>query len=78
MKRTGCIYTEIQRCTGKRRGAGELHSARYVRGVGYCGTYSRLRYVGEISYYGKRYRFRSTNYRNVDAWIKRMTIRFSD
>lgn len=76
-KRTGCIYVEVQRNTGKSNNGGGLYQPRYIRGVGRrdCG---RLRYVGEISYHGKRYRFRSTNYSNVDSWMKRMTIRFSD
>lgn len=76
-KRTGCIYVEIQRNTGKSNNGGGLHQPRYIRGVGRR-YHWRFRYVGEISYHGKRYRFRSTNYRNVDAWIKRMTTRFSD
>lgn len=76
-KRTGCIYVEVQRNTGKSNNGGGLYQPRYIRGVGRrdCG---RLRYVGEISYHGKRYRFRSTNARNVYEWLNKASERFSD
>jgi len=75
MKRTGCIYQEIQRNTG--RGSGEFSSVRYVRGVGRV-TGGRLRWVGEIQYCNKRFRFRSTNYENVRSWVEMMGRKLSD
>ena len=76
-ERKGCIYTELQRNAGKGRDAGQLHSPRYIRGVGMRDA-GRIRFVGEYSYHGKRYRFRSTNPRNVSEWLNKMRVRFSD
>ncbi len=75
MKRTGCIYQEIQRNTG--RGSGEFSSVHYVRGCGRV-TGGRLRWAGEIMYCYKRYRFRSTNLTNVQSWLEMMSERLSD
>lgn len=33
-KRTGCIYVEVQRNTGKSNNGGGLYQPRYIRGVG--------------------------------------------
>lgn len=74
-KRTGCLYSEIQRNTG--RGNGELYAGAFRRGVGYVDA-SRLRWVAEIHYHGVRYRFRSTNYANVRFWLDCMVLRFND
>lgn len=73
-RRTGYLYTEIQRNTG--RGSGELHSGRLVSGVGYVET-SRIRWVAVIYYHGTRYRFRSTNYGNVRRWLEAMVGKFN-
>ena len=62
MKRTGCIYSEF---TNKGR-----RSMRFARGSNKP-VYSS-RWVGEIVINRKRYRFRSTNYKNVEAWVQRM------
>lgn len=59
-RRTGCIYEEM---TYK----------RYVRGVG---LYWRRRFVAEIHVDGKRYRCRSTNVRNVTAWLHDMLEKY--
>lgn len=73
-KRTGSIYSEWQRnLGGKGHGrGGELHATKLVKGVGAVETGGRLRWVGEIYYYGKRFRFRSTNFSNVKAWVTHM------
>ena len=57
-ERHGNIYSEM---TNKGRS-----SVRYVRGAKpiYC-----FRWVAEISIHGKRYRFRTTSYRNAEAWL---------
>lgn len=67
MKRTGCIYSEM---TNKGRS-----STRLVRGAKpiYC-----FRWVGEITVYGKRYRFRSTVRRNVEKWLENMVRRYEN
>lgn len=78
MKRRGCIYQEEQRSFGKGcRNSKGLTSIHFVKGVGRVRS-PRLRWVGEISYYRKRYRFRSTNYNNVVSWLQAMRARFSD
>lgn len=69
-KRTGCLYKEFQRNTGKRESSGR-GSMRYVRGVGAIAS-GRIRWVGEIWYHGKRYRMRSTSYSNVREWLDGM------
>lgn len=75
MKRTGCIYQEIQRNIG--HGSSEFSAIRYVRGVGAV-TGGRLRWVAEIECRKKRYRFRSTNYENVRSWLEIMSLKLSD
>lgn len=77
MIRTGTLYTEFQRNLGKGGRGGELQGYRYVKGVGRV-TGGRLRWVAEISYHNKRYRFRSTNYGNVRQWLDAMLKRFND
>lgn len=64
-RRRGCIYSEM---TNKGR-----RSMRFVRGAKpvYC-----FRWVGEIVVYGKRYRFRSTNYANVMFWLDCMVSKY--
>ena len=76
MKRRGCIYSEYTN-DGRHRREGGCSSVRYVRGVGRVAG-SKLRWVGEISYHKKRYRFRSTNIANVQAWLNKMSEKYSD
>lgn len=79
MKRTGCIYIEEQRNIGK----GHMNSGgrgcgyHYVKGVGRV-TSLRRRWVAEIMYHRARYRFRSTNLSNVEAWLREMQLKFSN
>lgn len=61
----GCIYQEIQTSHGNSGTFG----MRAVRGVGLVPVH---KWVGEITICGHRYRFRSTNYRNVRWWLDRM------
>lgn len=65
MKRHGTIYSEM---TNKGR-----CSTKYVKGAPpvYC-----FRWVAEITVYGKRYRFRSTNYDNVRAGLNDMVEKY--
>lgn len=70
MIRNGCIYREIQRNTGKGRDMGELRNAGDRR--------PRYRWVVEIVYRRRRYRFRSTNYLNAVRMLHDMRVRFSD
>ena len=65
MKRHGTIYSEM---TNKGR-----CSTKYVKGAPpvYC-----FRWVAEITVYGKRYRFRSTNYDKVRAWLNDMVEKY--
>ncbi len=67
MKRTGCIYSEFTN-SGRR-------SMRFARGSNKP-VYSS-RWVGEIEIGCKRYRFRSTNLKNVEAWVQRM-VKFGE
>lgn len=69
MRREGTIYKELQR---SRRG-GELSGDRYVKGVGRV-TASRWRWVAEISWNSRRYRFRTTNYSNARFWLDCMIV----
>lgn len=46
---------------------------RYVRGVGLVTT-SRWRWVAEITWHCRRYRFRSTNYANARWWLDCMIM----
>ena len=59
--RHGSIYNEF---TNKGRS-----SVRYKRG---CKPIYCFRWVAEISINGKRYRFRSTNRKNAEAWLEDM------
>lgn len=74
-KRTGTIYVEVQRNTGKRRNSSGNFGAQFVRGVGMV---QRRRFVAEITVLGKRYRFRSTNYDNCRFWIEQMRNRYAN
>lgn len=38
----------------------------------------KQRYVAELKYHGKRFRFRSTNPMNVDAWLQDMKAKIAD
>lgn len=49
----------------------------YRRGVGRVKNW-KARWVAEISYHGKRYRMRSTNVNNCEAWLADMRVKFSD
>ncbi|MDE7440913.1 MAG: hypothetical protein K2M69_01950 [Muribaculaceae bacterium] len=60
-ERTGTIYSEM---TNKGRS-----SVRYKRG---CEPIYCFRWVGEITINGKRYRCRSANRANVEAWLDSM------
>lgn len=73
IRRTGCIYSEMTTDGYRKgRGCGELTNYGYGR------VYSKFRWVAEIVYHRKRYRFRSTNYNNVRAWLDDMVERFND
>lgn len=66
-KRHGYIYSEMTnhgRC-----------STKLVKGAPpvYC-----FRWVGEIMVNGKRFRFRSTNRDNVEAWLEDMRRKYAD
>lgn len=77
-ERTGCIYVEVQRNTGRgvrNRGAGRSYSVQYVRGVGMV---YRTRWVAEIEVHRKRYRFRSTNLQNCKWWLNMMCEKYRD
>lgn len=65
--RTGTIYSEWYN-PGKGRGRGELSCPG-------CPS-KKFRWVAEISVYGKRYRFRSTNYGNVRRWLDMMCQKY--
>lgn len=77
MRRKGCIYSEEQRNVKGRAARGRGQQGRCVRGVGWVAQ-TRRRWVAEISYKRKRYRFRSTNFENVRAWLRAMSDRLSD
>lgn len=66
MNRRGTIWSEM---TNKGR-----CSTKYVKGAKpvYC-----FRWVGAIQVYGKRYKFRSTNRDNVEAWLEDMRRKFA-
>lgn len=61
IRRTGTIYSEF---TNKGRS-----SVQYRKG---CKPIYCFRWVGEIVIHGRRYRFRSTNRANVEAWVEDM------
>lgn len=70
--RTGTIYSEITTDSHRKgRGCGALTN------VGFGKIYSKFRWVAEIRYHGKRYRFRSTNYNNVRLWLDDMCRKFN-
>lgn len=77
MRRAGCIYSEEQRNVHGRCPSGRGQQGRCVRGVGWVAQ-SRRRWVAEISYHGRRHRFRSTNFENVRQWLREMSDRLSD
>lgn len=70
MIRKGCLYREWQRNSGKGHSLGELRNGGDRR--------PRFRYVCEISYRGRRYRFRSTNFCNAVRALNEMSVRYSD
>ena len=65
---TGCIYPDFS-SRGKGRGSGNT-GYRYVRGVG---RVNYRRWVAEVTYFGKRYRCRST----VEIWLNDMCNKFN-
>ena len=67
-KRSGCIYSE-ETNPG-------LHSPIVAKGVGLIPR--KFRWVGEITIHGRRYRFRSTNYNNVQFWVDMMVQRYKN
>ncbi len=74
--RTGYIYEE-ETCDGRHRRESTTSAVRYVKGVGrVVGT--KRRWVGVITIYRKRYRFRSTNRANVEAFIRMMIARYGE
>ena len=77
MRRRGCIYEEEQRNYKGRAQSGRGTQGRLVKGVGWVSQTLR-RWVAEISYHGKRFRFRSTDFDNVRSWLNAMSDRYSD
>lgn len=77
MRRRGCIYEEEQRNYKGRAQSGRGTQGRLVKGVGWV-SQKRRRLVAEISYHGKRFRFRSTDFNNVRSWLNAMSDRYSD
>ena len=77
MRRKGCIYEEEQRNYRGRAQSGRGTQGRLVKGVGWV-SQKRRRWVAEISYHGKRFRFRSTDFNNVRSWLNAMSDRYSD
>ena len=77
MRRKGCIYEEEQRNYKGRVQSGRGTQGRLVKGVGWV-SHTRRRWVAEISYHGKRFRFRSTDFNNVRSWLNAMSDRYSD
>lgn len=77
MRRRGCIYEEEQRNYKGRAQSGRGTQGRIVKGVGWV-SQTRRRWVAEISYHGKRFRFRSTDFNNVRSWLNAMSDRYSD
>ena len=72
--RTGCIYEE-ETCDGRHRRESSMAAVRYMKGVGrVVGT--KRRWVGVITVNYKRYRFRSTNRANVEAFIQDMLMKY--
>lgn len=77
MRRKGCIYEEEQRNYKGRAQSGRGTQGRLMKGVGWV-SQTRRRWVAEISYHGKRFRFRSTDFNNVSSWLNAMSDRYSD
>lgn len=77
MIRKGCIYEEEQRNYKGRAQSGRGTQGRLMKGVGLV-SQTRRRWVAEISYHGKRFRFRSTDFNNVRSWLNAMSDRYSD
>lgn len=77
MRRRGCIYEEEQRNYKGRVQGGRGTQGRFTKGVGWV-SQTRRRWVAEISYHGKRFRFRSTDFNNVESWLRAMSDRYSD
>ena len=77
MRRRGRIYEEEQRNYKGRAQSGRGTQGRLVKGVGLV-SQTRSRWVAEISYHGKRFRFRSTDFNNVRSWLNAMSDRYSD
>ena len=77
-QRRGCIYMEYHN-RGRNRGSNtEIRAGWHrVRGVGMTRNYL-YRYVAEISYYGKRYRCRSSHYDRVHKWLEEMKQKFNN
>ncbi|MDD6992419.1 MAG: hypothetical protein PUI65_00225 [Prevotella sp.] len=77
MRRRGCIYEEEQSNYKGRAQSGRGTQGRLVKGVGLV-SQTRRRWVAEISYHGKRFSFRSTDFNNVRSWLNAMSDRYSD
>ena len=77
MRRRVCIYEEEQRNHIGRSKSGRGTQGRLMKGVGWV-RQKRRRWVAEISYHGKRFRFRSTDFDNVRSWLNAMSDRYSD
>lgn len=77
MRRRWCIYEEEQRNYKWRAQSGRGTQGRLMKGVGWV-SQTRRRWVAEISYHGKRFRFRSTDFNNVRSWLNAMSDRYSD
>ena len=77
MRRRGCIYEEEQRNYKGSAQSVRGTQGRLVKGVGWV-IQTRRRWVAEISYHGKRFCFRSTDFENVRSWLNAMSDRYSD
>lgn len=77
MRRRGCIYEEEQRNYRWRAQSGRGTQGRLMKGVGWVSQTRRI-WVAEISYHGKRFLFRSTDFENVRSWLNAISDRYSD
>ena len=77
MIRIWCIYEDEQHNYNGRAQSGRGTQCRLMKGVGWV-SQTRRRWVAEISYHGKRFRFRSTDFDNVRSWLNAMSDRYSD
>ena len=77
MKRIWCIYEEEQRNYNGRAQSGRGTQGSLMKCVGWV-SQTRRRWVAEISYHGKRFRFRSTDFENVRSWLNAMSDIYSD